>query len=86
MQTALIWVRYGKIQHSLGEHLIHWTCAVFSHIARKMNNVSIFSHDQVTLLLHNIKLPYIVLNLQLECDIECENIQYLYTSTQVWKG
>ena len=43
-----------------------WACAVFSHIARKMNNVCIFSHDQVT---HDIKLPYIVLNLQLERDM-----------------
>ena len=29
-------------------HLIHWTCAVFPHITRKMNNVCIFSHNQVT--------------------------------------
>ena len=32
----------------LGEHLVHWTCAVFSHIARKMINVCIFSHDKRT--------------------------------------
>ena len=36
-----------------------------SHIERKINNVCIFSHDQV---MHHIKLPYIVLNLQLEYD------------------
>ena len=30
------------------EHLIRWMSAVFSHITRKMNNVCIFSHDQVT--------------------------------------
>ena len=29
----------------------HWTCAVFSNIARQMNNVCIFSYDQFT---HNI--------------------------------
>ena len=37
MQTVFIWVRYRKIQH----------CAVFSHIARIMNTVCIFSQDQV---------------------------------------
>ena len=42
----------------LCKHLIHWTCAVFLHIARKMNNVCIFSHDQVT---YDIILPYTVL-------------------------
>ena len=30
----------------LGEHLSHWTCFAFSLITQKMNNVSIFSHDQ----------------------------------------
>ena len=68
--TALVqWIRCEP----LGEHLIHWTCAVFSHIARKMNNVCIFSHDQVT---HDITLPYIVLNLQLEYHMGW----YRYTS------
>ena len=70
---------------AFGEHFIHWTCAELSHIARKMNNVCIFSHDQVT---HDITLPHIVLNLHLECDMgwyqytshsenhcaECENV------------
>ena len=37
----------NKVKAS-GEHFIHWTCAVFSHIARKINNVCIFSQDQVT--------------------------------------
>ena len=32
----------------LGEQLIHWICAVFSHIAQKMNSFCIFSLDQVT--------------------------------------
>ena len=32
----------------LSGHIIHWTCAVISHIARKMNNVYILSHDQST--------------------------------------
>ena len=47
-------MRYVKIQHSFNEYgtslyaYIHWTCAVFSHIAREMNNVCIFSHDQIT--------------------------------------
>ena len=39
-------------------------CCIFTHLT-KINNVCIFLHDQVT---HNILLPYIVLNLQLECD------------------
>ena len=61
--TALVqWIRCEP----LGEHIIHWTCAVFSHIAREMNNVCIFSHDQVK---HYIMLPYIVLNLHLECNM-----------------
>ena len=43
--TALVqWIRCEP----LGEHPIHWTCAVFYHIALKMNNVCIFPHDQVT--------------------------------------
>ena len=45
------WIRCGP----LGKHFIHWTCAIFSHIARKLNDVCIFSHDQVTLLTW---LPY----------------------------
>ena len=83
--TALVqWIRCEP----LGEHLIHWICAVFSQIARKMSNVCIFSHDEVT---HDIIIPYVVLNLQLECDMgwyrytshsenhskECENQQRL---------
>ena len=55
--TALVqWMRCEL----LGEHFIFWAYAVFSHIARKMNNVCIFSYDQVT---YDIKLSYIVLNL-----------------------
>ena len=43
--TALVqWIRCEP----LGEHLIHWTCAVYSHVARKRNNVYFISHDQVT--------------------------------------
>ena len=42
--SNVLWIRCEPF----GKHLIHWTCAVFSHIARKMNNVCIFSHDQVT--------------------------------------
>ena len=58
----------------LGEHLIHWACAVFSHITRKMNNVCIFSHDQVT---HDISAMHTVqFNLQLECGMGW----YRYTS------
>ena len=34
--------------NKVGEHLIHWTSAVFFNIAQKMNTVCIFSHDQVT--------------------------------------
>ena len=54
-------------------HLIHWTCAVLSHIARKMSNVCILSRDQVK---HDIILPYIVLNMHPECDMGL----YRYTS------
>ena len=44
--TALVqWIRCEP----LGEHLIHWMIAPFLHIARKVKNVCIFSHDQVTL-------------------------------------
>ena len=47
--TALVqWIRCEL----LGEHLIYWTCAVFSHIARKINNICIYSHNDVT---HDIK-------------------------------
>ena len=43
--TALVpWIRCEP----LGEHFIRGTCAAFSHITRKMNNVCIFSHDEVT--------------------------------------
>ena len=35
-------------RRSSGEHVIHWTCALCFHIARKMNNVRIFSDDIVT--------------------------------------
>ena len=42
-------------------------CVVFSHIARKMSNVCIFSHDQVT---HDITVIDCSANkLQLECDM-----------------
>ena len=82
-------VRWIRCEPS-GEHIIHWTCAVFAHIARKMNNVCIFPHDEVK---HDIKLPYIVPNLQLECDMswyqhtshgenhstECENIYFSHS-------
>ena len=47
--------------------LIHRTCAVFSHMALKMNNVCIFSHDQVTHDIHNCHR--LQLRLQLECDM-----------------
>ena len=83
MQTVFIWVRYGKIQHSFN----HWTCAVFSHIARKNEHRLYF----LTRSTHTWHIqPYIVLNLQLECDMgwyqytshsenqctECENTQF----------
>ena len=68
--TALFqWIRCEP----LGDNLIYRTCAVLSHIARKMNNVCIVSHDQVT---HDIILPDILLNLHLECDMGW----YRYTS------
>ena len=78
--TALVhWIRCEPLGEHLvhrtlnntalikGEHLIQWTSAVFSHIARKMNTVCIFSHDQVTrgiLSCHTSQL-----NLQLECGM-----------------
>ena len=37
------------INEPLGEHLIRWTCGVFSHIAWKMNNIRTFSHDQTAI-------------------------------------
>ena len=43
--TALVpWIRCEP----LGEHFIHRICLAFSHITRNMNNVCIFSHDEVT--------------------------------------
>ena len=55
VHLSAIWENTALVQRircePLGEHLIHWTCAVFSHIARKMNKVCIVSHNQVT---HNI--------------------------------
>ena len=55
----------GKYSTRLMNKVTLFIDHVFSHIARKMNNC-IFSHDQVT---HDITLSYIVLNLQLECDM-----------------
>ena len=34
---------------ALVQHLVYWTCTVFPDIALILNNVCIFSHDQVTL-------------------------------------
>ena len=31
----------------LGKHIIHWTSAAYPHIAQQMNNVCIFSHEEV---------------------------------------
>ena len=50
----------------LGELLIHWTCAVFSIIAGKMNNVCIFS-EEPSHTCHNCHT--LQFNLELECDI-----------------
>ena len=49
------WIRYEP----LGEHLVNWTSAVFSHITRKINSVCIFSHDQET---HDISAIHCTLN------------------------
>ena len=59
-------------------HLIHWTCAVLSHIARKMSNVCILSRDQVK---HDIILPYIVLNMHPECDMGSTDIRLIVKTT-----
>ena len=40
--STLEWIRCVPS----GAHLIHWTCAVFFNIARKINNVGFFSRDQ----------------------------------------
>ena len=49
--VSAIWENTALVQgircEPLGEHLIPWTCAVFSHIAQKMKDVCIFSHDEV---------------------------------------
>ena len=87
MQTVFIWVWYGK---ALVQALVQ---ALFWHIAWKMNNVCIF----LTRSSHDIILPYIMLNLQLECDMgwygytyhswnhstECEN---LYNSGIIYQA
>ena len=57
-----------SFEFDMGKYSTRSTCAVLSHIARKVNHVCIFSHDQVTLS-HDIIPPYIVHNLHLECDM-----------------
>ena len=82
--TVCSLVRHGKYItrpiircEPLGEHLIHWTCALFSHIVRKMNNVCIFSHDQVTLLWYITAIKKYSLSIDCSsttdgCDTECD--------------
>ena len=67
--TLILWVGYEP----LGDHFIHGTCAVFSHITQKMNNVCIFSHDEV---IYDITAVHFQFKLQLECDMGW----YRYTS------
>ena len=44
-----IWANTALVQRRmceyLGEYFVHWSCAVFSHIARKMNYVCISLRD-----------------------------------------
>ena len=75
METVFIWMRYRKILQ-LGKHLVHWTSAVFSIFARKINTVYIFSHDGVT---HDLTV-ILHLQLQLKCDMGW--YRYTYPSEQ----